>query len=197
MKVSGGFTGPSLLLNMRAQGGHTTKLLCKRWVGVAALLLLMGLMLLLRMGLLLLLQRVRILKVVGTRCATTRWIKICCRRTQLGTSDGAESKRVSRFHASVHLDALIRRKLLTRTGNCRFLHALVAEERSSRERERSCEGSCSCPGCWVKLCAESGHAYLETRGILRLDPVRGRVALSRRAWVPANHHYHHRSCQNC
>jgi hypothetical protein len=58
MKVSGGFTGPSLLLNMRAQAGHTTKLLCKRWVGVAALLLLMGLMLLLRMGLLLL-QRVR------------------------------------------------------------------------------------------------------------------------------------------
>jgi hypothetical protein len=61
-----------LLLHMRAQGGHTTKLLCKRWVGVAALLLLMMMMwLLLRMGLLLLLQRVRILKVVGTRCTTT------------------------------------------------------------------------------------------------------------------------------
>jgi hypothetical protein len=82
-----------LLLHMRAQGGQATKLLCKRWVGVAALLLLMMMMwLLLRMGLLLLLQRVRILKVVGTRC-TTRWIKICG-RTQLGTSS-AESKRES------------------------------------------------------------------------------------------------------
>jgi hypothetical protein len=84
---------------MRAQGGAQTSV---QTLGRGSrLLLLMMMWLLLRMGLLLLLQRVRILKVVGTRCTTMDQNLL---PTQLGTSNSAESSESRRFHARVHLD---------------------------------------------------------------------------------------------
>jgi hypothetical protein len=86
-------------------------------------------------------------------------------------------------------------KKSTRTGNCRdshFLRALVAREAVALVNACLARD----PAAVQQNCYD-GHAYLETRGIYQ-SRVRGKSVPCREGpGVPADHRYHHRSCQNC